>query len=52
MANMRPWHSIRETDRKVYHDDSRCSEGESIETEFRREGTEGLRKCDECQRYP
>lgn len=52
MANTRPWHSIRETDRKVYHDDSRWTEAKSIEPQFRREGTEGLRKCEDCQRYP
>jgi hypothetical protein len=48
---VRPWHSVRETDRKVFHDDSRCTEASGIETQFRREGTEGRRKCEECQQY-
>ena len=52
MANMRPWHSIVETDPKVYHDDSRCREGLAIEVKFRRDGTDGRRKCEECRKYP
>jgi hypothetical protein len=48
-TKLRPWHSIRETDRKVWHDDARCSEARGIEEQFRREGTEGRRKCEECQ---
>jgi hypothetical protein len=32
MANGRPWHSALETDRKVYHDDTRCTEGNNIVT--------------------
>ena len=42
------WHSISETDRKVYHDDPRCPEGSSVEGAHRREGTEGRRKCEQC----
>ena len=52
MANMSPWHSIVETDAKVYHDDSRCPEGNAIAPKFRREGTDGRRKCEECRKYP
>lgn len=48
---MRPWHSVRETDRKVYHDDARCVEGAGVDPQHRREGTEGRRKCEECQGY-
>ena len=52
MANMRPWHSIVETDPKVYHDDSRCPDGNGIAPTFRREGTGGRRKCEQCRQYP
>lgn len=51
-TKMRPWHSVRETDRKVYHDDSRCPEAGGIEPQYRRDGTEGRRKCEHCQQYP
>jgi hypothetical protein len=51
MANMRPWHSIVETDSKVYHDDSRCPEGNAI-AQYRREGTDGRRKCEQYWQYP
>ena len=52
MGNTRPWHSIAETDPKVYHDDTRCADGRSIQQQFRRDGTDGRRKCEQCQRYP
>ena len=48
-AKVRPWHSVRETDRKVFHDDARCPEAAGIEPQFRREGTEGRRKCEHCR---
>jgi hypothetical protein len=51
MANMRPWHSIIETDPKVYHDDSRCPDGNAIAPQYRREGTDGRRKCEQCRQY-
>ena len=50
MANIRPWHSSRDTDGKVYHDDTRCTEGNNIETRYRRDGTGGRPKCELCQR--
>jgi hypothetical protein len=42
------WHSICETDRKVYHDDPRCPEGATVVPAHRRDGTEGRRKCEHC----
>ena len=51
VAKMRPWYSLCETDRKVYHDDPRCKEGVTVEARFRREGTDGRRKCEECQQH-
>ena len=52
MADMRPWHSIVETDPKVYHDDSRCPDGKAIDQKFRQDGTDGRRKCEQCRQYP
>lgn len=50
MSKVKPWHSIRETDRKVYHDNDRCTEGNNIETKYRKDGTDGRRKCEHCDR--
>jgi len=44
-----PWHSIKQTDRPVYHDDTACTEGNNIEPQNRRDGTGGRRKCDRCK---
>jgi hypothetical protein len=42
------WHSIREIDRKVYHDDPTCPDGAGVEPTHRREGTAGRKKCEQC----
>jgi hypothetical protein len=43
-----PWHSKLETDRKVYHDETRCTEGNNIEARNRVAGTGGRPKCNRC----
>lgn len=43
-----PWHSIRSTDPPVYHDESKCTEGDNIQSQYRRPGTGGRRKCKRC----
>ena len=45
-----PWHSKKETDRKVYHDNSSCTEGNNIEKENRQSGTGSRPRCEHCQR--
>lgn len=45
-----PWHSKKESDRKVYHDNTKCTEGNNIENENRREGTGGRPRCNHCER--
>ena len=50
MAKVSPFHSVKETDRKVYHDNDSCTEGNNIEPENRRSGTDGRPKCDHCTR--
>jgi len=42
-----PWHSKKETDRKVYHDNTKCTEGNNIEKE--NEGTYGRPRCNHCE---
>lgn len=50
MAQTKPWHSKRESDRKVYHDNTSCTEGNNIETYNRVEGTGGRPRCEHCSR--
>lgn len=50
MARVPPFHSKRETDRKVYHDSDQCTEGNNIETSNRVPGTGGRPLCDHCAR--
>lgn len=49
MAIIPAWHSVRETDRKVYHDSSLCTEGNNIEAKYRRAGTDGRPRCKNCE---
>ena len=44
-----PWHSVKEYDRNVYHDETRCTEGDNIQKENRRAGTGGRPKCERCR---
>jgi len=50
MAKTSPWHSTRESDRKVYHDNTSCTEGNNIESRYKRSGTDGRPKCAHCSR--
>lgn len=50
MAKVAPFHSVLPSDKPVYHDDNRCTEGNNIETKNRRSGTGGRPKCDHCKR--
>jgi hypothetical protein len=42
------WHSSRKQDRNVYHDNTACTEGNNIETQYRKPGTDGRPKCHHC----
>jgi len=46
----KPWHSIKKTDKPVYHDNTLCTEGNNIEAKNRKQGTDGRPKCDHCKR--
>ena len=50
MAKCSPFHSVKESDRKVHHDNTSCTEGNNIEKENRRDGTGGRPKCDRCEK--
>jgi len=47
MASKKPWHA---KDSDVYHDNTKCTEGNNIERRNLRGGTGGNRKCDHCKR--
>ena len=49
MGKVPPIHSIKKTDRHVYHDDDQCTERNNIESDNRRSGTNGRPKCDRCK---
>jgi hypothetical protein len=49
-VKVNPYHSILKTDRAVYHDNNRCTEGNNIEPRNRRSGTAGRPKCEHCKR--
>jgi hypothetical protein len=48
MTNVMRWHSTLATDRFVYHDDTRCPEGNRIQLRDRRQGTGGCPQCSIC----
>lgn len=47
MAKTSAWHSIKQD---VHHNDTKCTEGNNIERENRREGTGGKPLCSHCDR--
>lgn len=49
MAKVAPFRS-KLPGTRVYHDNTRCTEGNNIEPKNRIAGTGGLPKCDHCKR--
>ena len=47
MSQTSPWHSVKQS---VYHDNTKCTEGNNIEPENKRSGTGGKPKCQHCVR--
>ena len=45
MSKVAAFHSIKQT---VYHDNTKCTEGNNIEKENLRSGTGGKTKCARC----
>jgi hypothetical protein len=48
MTNTQPWHSTVAIDRPMYHDDTRCPEGQAIALKHRRSGDGGRDPCPYC----
>lgn len=49
MPKVYPWHSTRPGE-KVHHDNTRCTEGNNIESYYRASGTGGRPLCQHCAR--
>ena len=52
MTNTQPWHSTVAADRPLYHNDTRCLEGEAIALKNRRPGDGGRDQCPHCAGLP
>jgi hypothetical protein len=48
MAQIPPWHSIRQRDRSVYHDDDHCLVGSTIDSKYRKAGHRCRTRCSTC----
>lgn len=47
MAKTSPWHSTKQD---VHHNNTKCTEGNNIEHQHRRDGTGGKPLCKHCAR--
>jgi hypothetical protein len=50
MAKVPAFHSVKLYARNVYHDNSECTEGNNIESQYKRAGTAGRPRCEHCDR--
>jgi hypothetical protein len=48
MPKVAPFHSVKDSDKKVHHDNSLCTEGNNIEKQYLRQGTDGRPRCLRC----
>lgn len=48
MAKVAPTYSAKNTDRKVYHNNDKCTERNNIEKENVRQGTDNRPLCEHC----
>lgn len=48
MSKVAAFHSKKEHARNVYHDNNKCTEGNNIEAQYRRPGTDGRPRCEHC----
>lgn len=50
MAKVQPFHSKKIVQNPVYHDDTKCTEGNNVEAYNKVQGTGGRPKCEHCKR--
>jgi hypothetical protein len=48
MAQISPWHSIRQSDGSVFHDDDQCRVAKEIDPKYRRSGHRCRKRCRVC----
>jgi hypothetical protein len=48
MTLISPWHSIRQRDRNVYHDNILCPIGQAIDPKYRKQGHRCRMRCATC----
>ena len=48
MSKVAPFHSTKHNAPNVYHDNNKCTEGNNIEKENVKAGTDGRPKCKHC----
>lgn len=48
MPQVPAFHSVKENAPNVYHDNSKCTEGNNIEKQHLRQGTGGRPRCQHC----
>ena len=49
MPKVAPFHSVKPNTSNVYHDNSKCTEGNNIEGQYLRSGTGGRPLCHHCK---
>ena len=49
MATVDTYYSIRDTDRRVHHNNNNCTEGKAIDSYVRSSGSENRPLCEECE---
>jgi hypothetical protein len=50
MSKVAPFHSKKNSDRKVYHDNNECTEGNNIEKYYLASGTDNRPLCEHCKK--
>lgn len=50
MPKVAPFHSVKVNAKNVHHDNSACTEGNNIESQYKRQGTAGRPRCEHCNR--
>jgi len=49
MAKVDTYYSIRQSDRRVHHNNNKCTEGKAIESYIRSSGSENRPLCEQCE---
>lgn len=50
MSKVSPFHSVLQSDRQVYHNNSSCTDGKDLKKENVRPGEGGRPQCADCKK--